>query len=228
VHDRARSGLGHMHRRPDLAALVLLLSFGAFVNAVGMIGPVMNVRQSISLLPGFENDFVVTTLFIVTTLVVVPLLLVVGAARLAGWWSGVRASVTATVARFAYAFLPLGAGMWLAHYAFHLFTSAGVIVPVTQRVAWDLGVRALGRPHWMSGMRLAGTTLLRLEIVSVQIGCLIALYVALRLARSWSRREGQALRMFAPWAVLITSLGVLGIWILFQPMAMRGTMEMKG
>ena len=77
-------------------------------------------------------------------------------------------------------------------------------------------------------MEPAGLNLLRIEIVSVQIGTLISLYVALRLARGWSRSGSQTLRLFAPWAVLITALCVVGIWILFQPMAMRGTMEMKG
>src|SRR6266576_2324535 len=37
----ARSSVGHFAQRPDLAALVLLLVFGAFVNAAGMIAPVV-------------------------------------------------------------------------------------------------------------------------------------------------------------------------------------------
>ncbi len=40
-HDPPRSGVGPFGRRPDLAALVLLLVFGAFANAAGMVGPVL-------------------------------------------------------------------------------------------------------------------------------------------------------------------------------------------
>ena len=32
--------------------------------------------------------------------------------------------------RFIYALVPLGFAMWLAHYTFHLFTSAGTAIPV--------------------------------------------------------------------------------------------------
>ncbi len=228
VQDRARSGLGYMHRRLDLAALVFLLAFAAFVNAAGMIAPVLNLRQWLSGLPWLGNEAVATTLFFVIALGVVPLLLIGCAAQLSRRWGGVQETAIATASRFAYAFVPLGAGMWLAHYVFHLFTSIGTIVPVSQRVAWDLGARVFGRPNWMMGMEPAGTSLLRFEIVSVQIGYLIALYVALRLARGRTRSGGQAVRLFMPWALLLTLLTVLGIWILFQPMAMRGTMMMKG
>ena len=39
--DRHGSGIGRLNRRPDVAALVLILVFGAFVNAAGMTEPVM-------------------------------------------------------------------------------------------------------------------------------------------------------------------------------------------
>ncbi len=39
--------------------------------------------------------------------------------------------------RFAYSLVPLGFGMWLAHYSFHFFTSAGAIIPAAQRFAVD-------------------------------------------------------------------------------------------
>src|SRR5262249_13415858 len=39
-NDRPRSGIGRFGRRPDLAALVVVLVFGAFANAAGMVGPV--------------------------------------------------------------------------------------------------------------------------------------------------------------------------------------------
>ena len=35
------SGIGRLSRRPDLAALILILVFGAFANAGGMVGPVL-------------------------------------------------------------------------------------------------------------------------------------------------------------------------------------------
>ena len=37
-YDPIRSGIGRFGSRPDLAALVMVLAFGAFVNAAGMVG----------------------------------------------------------------------------------------------------------------------------------------------------------------------------------------------
>src|SRR5581483_12264940 len=39
--DPYRSSIGRLSKRTDLAALALLVTFGAFVNAAGMIQPVM-------------------------------------------------------------------------------------------------------------------------------------------------------------------------------------------
>src|SRR6202040_1482329 len=39
--DQPSSGIGRLARRPDVAALALILVFGAFLNAAGMTGPVM-------------------------------------------------------------------------------------------------------------------------------------------------------------------------------------------
>jgi cytochrome c oxidase assembly factor CtaG len=44
-HDPPRSGVGRFSRRLDIAALVVVLVFGAFVNAAGMIGPVVDWQQ---------------------------------------------------------------------------------------------------------------------------------------------------------------------------------------
>ena len=60
--------------------------------------------------------------------------------------SATRRSTTAT--RFAFALVPIGFGMWLAHYSFHLFTSWETILPATQRFAADRGWTALGEPLW--------------------------------------------------------------------------------
>ena len=38
-NEASRSGIGRLEDRPDLAALILVLVFGAFANAGGMVGP---------------------------------------------------------------------------------------------------------------------------------------------------------------------------------------------
>src|SRR6516164_9593070 len=48
--DRPRSGVGRFARRPDIAALVVVLVFGAFANAAGMVGPVAQGQGRLALL----------------------------------------------------------------------------------------------------------------------------------------------------------------------------------
>ena len=54
--------------------------------------------------------------------------------------------------------------------------------------------------------------------------CGDTLYAGYRIAEEQTVRAAQALRAFAPWAVLIVLLFVAGVWIVYQPMEMRGTM----
>src|SRR5205814_5519073 len=46
-HDPHRSGVGRLGKRPDVAALVLLLVFGAFANAAGMVAPVVEWQEQL-------------------------------------------------------------------------------------------------------------------------------------------------------------------------------------
>ena len=43
--DPLRSGIGYFSKRKDLAALVLIFTFGALLNAFGMVSPVYAVEN---------------------------------------------------------------------------------------------------------------------------------------------------------------------------------------
>ena len=58
----------------------------------------------------------------------------------------------------------------------------------------------------------------------LDLGLLLSLYAGYRIALTQAPRLLQALKAFAPWAVIILCLFAVGIWILFQPMQMRGAM----
>ena len=44
-NDGPRSGIGRLGERPDLAVLVVILVFGAFANAAGMVAPVVDWQE---------------------------------------------------------------------------------------------------------------------------------------------------------------------------------------
>lgn len=221
-HDRARSGIGRLSRRFDLAALVLVLVFGAFANAAGMVEPVVAWQDRLAGWLGLPTFWIVTLSFIGTVLVL-PWLLIAAAALLARCLGSGHPDMRATALRFTYALVPIGCAMWLSHYTFHFFTSAGTAIPVTQRFAQDLGMSFLGAPEWAcSCCQSVAAWIPRLELIFLDLGLLLSLYAGYRIARQLSPQS--PLRALAPWALLIVLLFAAGVWIVLQPMQMRGTM----
>jgi ferredoxin len=217
-HDRQRSGIGRFGRRPDLAVLMVVLSFGAFANAAGMVGPIVESRERLALLAGVRSTLLPTTGFYLLALVALPLLAVGGAAALSRWWGRLSAGTLEVATRNVYALVPLGFGMWLAHYCFHFLTSYDSVIPVAQRFAEDIGLAWLGRPAWECGCcRPVMDWLLPLELLFLDLGLLLSLYAGFRSTPS--------LKALAPWALLMVLLFAAGVWILFQPMQMRGTLS---
>jgi hypothetical protein len=138
------------------------------------------------------------------------------AATASRWLSGATEGVLTTARRFAYALVPLGFGVWLAHYSFHFFTSAGTVVPAAQRFAHDLGFSGVGTPTWAACCAAkVGDWLLVVQILFLDLGLLGSLYTAYRIAQDGRPRIAVALRALAPWAVLVVLLFALGICIFF-------------
>jgi len=227
--DRLRSGIGRFSRRPDLAALVVVLVFGAFANAAGMVGPVVRWQDRLGGLVGNPGRLMVTTVSYFLAIVVLPLLAVGGAAALSRLWSSGSESWITLATRYSFALVPIGFSMWLAHYTFHFFTSWGGILPASQRFAADLGWHALGEPLWQCACcgSVAGWVT-HWEILALDVGLLGSLYAGYRIAESQATNSLQAVKAFSPWAILMLLLFVSGIWIVFQPMEMRGTMLAAG
>jgi hypothetical protein len=225
-NDRPRSGIGRFSRRPDIAALVVVLVFGAFANAAGMVGPVAEWQARLAVLVGIRSPLVATTAFYLVAVVVLPMLAVGGAAalsrrlglRVEAWSPDHAPTLLGVATRYAYALVPLGFGMWLAHYCFHFLTSYAAAVPVAQRFAADLGLTSLGEPAWSSACCSPATPwLLPLELLFLDVGLLLSLYTVYRLAPT--------LKALAPWALLLVLLFAAGVWVLLQPMQMRGVFE---
>jgi hypothetical protein len=142
----------------------------------------------------------------------------------AGWLSlrlaRSREPLLTHVARFAWSLVPLGFGVWAAHYAFHLLTGLWTFVPVAQNALADLGAPLLGEPSWGRG-GLDVRFVQPIELGLLVLGLLGSLGVGLRIARR--EAPGRARAAFAPWAALHALLFATAVWLLSQPMEMRGT-----
>ncbi len=63
-----------------------------------------------------------------------------------------------------------------------------------------------------------------LEFLFLGLGLLLTLYSAWRVACRVSRADRMAMAVMSPWAVLASALYAAGLWIVCQPMQMRGMM----
>src|SRR5262249_37872779 len=121
--DPVRSGVGSFGRRPDLAALVVVLVFGALANAAGMVGPVAEWQDGLCSRLGLHSLLPVVSMYYFLALLGVPLLTVGTAAALSRRWGRLSASWLAVATRFSFALVPFGFGLWLSHSGFHFLTS---------------------------------------------------------------------------------------------------------
>jgi ferredoxin len=220
--DRVRSAIGRLSRRTDLAALALLFTFGALLNAFAMIGPVYALERWLADALGNSSEALVLGLIFAVGLGLVPLALCVGAAALTRLLASPSPLDVGSIAvRYAYALVPFGVGVWLAHYGFHFLTGVGTIVPVAQGAAIDAAGRALlGQPDWTwLGMRPG--SVFPLQLGAVLLGAIGSLALVHRISER--DHPGRSLRAAAPWAVVVVGLALLALWIVGQPMEMRGT-----
>ena len=98
----------------------------------------------------------------------------------------------------------------------------GTVIPAAQRFVAGLGWRSSGARVGRRVLPAVADWLPRLEIVCLDLGLLLSLYTGCRIAVGRSSRPPG--RAFVPWAFLIVLLFATGVWIVLQPMQMRGTM----
>jgi hypothetical protein len=220
MEDPPRSGVGRFSRRGDLAALTVVFTFGALLNALGMVSPVYAAQSWLAGAMGVENEAPVLAVLFLAVLVAEPVLLLGAAGWLTRRLTMSREGLLPLTVRYAYALVPLGFGVWLAHYGFHLLTGLWTFVPVAQAALVDAGWPVLGAPRWDFG-GMPEALVYPAELGFLGLGLVGSLIVARRLAEANAPSRSAA--AFAPWAVLSVLLWLCAMWLLSQPMEMRGT-----
>jgi hypothetical protein len=219
--DPIRSGIGYFSRRKDLAALAIVFTFGALLNAFGMVSPVYAVETWLGKMLHVSHEAPVLGLIFTFFLIVEPVLLLGLAAGLTRVWARTTRAALPLAVRYSYALVPLGFGMWLAHYCFHFLTGLYTLIPVTQSAIASLGWPFLGEPRW-SLTGLPANVVQVVEIGFLVLGVAGSLVVTYSLAEDDS--PDKPLRAFLPWAAVCLILFCASLWLMFQPMEMRATM----
>ena len=213
-----RSGIGRLGQRTDLAVLAVVFTFAALVSAFAMTSPAYAIEQRLATAIGARSEWPVLLLVFIVGLVIAPAVLLGGAGVATRTLPGPRESLRSTMVRYAYALVPIGFGIWLAHYGFHLLTGILTVVPVVQSAAIDaFGQALLGGPAWgWVGLQPG-------SVFPLQLGCVVlgaAGSMALVHAISLRDQPRPALSS-VPWIVVVALLATTALWILSQPMEMR-------
>jgi len=218
--DPRRSGIGRFSQRKDLAALAIVFSFGALLNAFGMVSPVYALESWLAGMLHVNSKAPVLGLLFALFLVLEPAVLLGVAAWLTQIWGGSRRALLPLAVRYTYGLVPLGFGMWLAHYSFHFLTGLFTVVPVTQSAAARLGWTVFGSPRWtLLGIPMRFVQ--PLEIGFLILGLAGSLLVIHQLAEGDCAEH--PMRAFLPWAAVSVVLWLAAMWMMFQPMDKRGT-----
>jgi cytochrome c oxidase assembly factor CtaG len=217
--DRARSSVGRFAHRGDLAFLTLVFVFGAFANAAGMALPVEGVLAHERLDFGLLTRPLELAIFFAIVVCLIPLLAISACAWASRRLGALTLARSQIANRFILTLVPLGASLWLAHLVFHLFVGSHTFIPVWQRLFTDLHFPILGAPDWsIRSWALPG--LLDWEFFAIDLGFLVTLYSMWRVAGDLGK--SRVFRIFIPWGSLALVLFALAVWIIFQPMEMRG------
>jgi len=214
---------------------VTVLTFGAYLNAFAMIRPVYALQEGLARLLKTASPTPGLLLIFAIGLLLLPAVLLGAASALTRIQVAPLASLAEIARRYVWALVPMGFGMWLAHYAFHFLTGALTIVPVMQSFLADVGIYG-GELRWDLGPIVPQSWLFPIEAALLYLGATGSIIAAVRIAQSHltgirrqtGKRNGPnaALAAAGPWMLLTLILLGFGIWILVQPMEMRGTMMM--
>ncbi len=228
VVDPQRSAVGRYSQRLDVAVLASTVIVAAFSSAAVMVAPVASWMDRLgSHLPAVVN----TTLGLLAAAVLPAVLLALLSVAMLGM-RGDGHHVPRELPKWMLALLPIGFGMWAAHLSFHLVTAWNSLEPGVLQALHDLGkwlpTAGLPRPDWMSEQPLfSGASLLGLQLGLLDLGLLGALYLGWRMAGGSARGSVLARsRTLAPWLGVTLLLYGTGVWILLQPMQMRGMVGM--
>lgn len=223
--DPMRSGVGFLSKRKDLSALVIVFSFGALLNAFGMVSPVYALEQWLANLLGVQHEAPVLAIVFALFLIFEPLLLIGVAAWLTRVWEGKKRSLLSTAVRYSYSLVPLGFGIWLAHFGFHFLTGLYTFIPVTQAALAELGWAVLGEPRWtLSG--IAPNVVQLFEFGFITLGLLGSLLVSYAIATA--ENVNRPTRVFSLWAAVSLLMAASAFWLMSQPMEMRGVVLGSG
>ena len=106
--------------------------------------------------------------------------------------------------------------MWTAHFLFHLLSGWNSVVPPVQHLIGSDRILTASTPL------LRADTMLRLQVLLLDVGLVYALYCAWKVAGAYAARTRATLALWLPFALFAVTFYAGAVWVFLQPMEMRG------
>jgi polyferredoxin len=209
----------------SVAVMATVITFSALTNAAGMVKPFQELERSLSQALGLNNSIVVYSFVFVVGLVILPLLFGWLASFSTQKLTGTDESLKEIFKRFAPALIPVGFGIWVAHYFFHFVVGGTGIFPAIANLFNNLGVPVFGQPNWIVSPILPYSWIFPLQVAMIYLGFMVSCVAIYNISRKLYKKKVARRAMFA-WLALTLLIGVAGILILLQPMQARGTFSL--
>ncbi len=213
-------------KRWDLAFLVTTLAFLGLVNAFGMIPPVYELLRNVATATGITSEPILLLGLFAIAGIAAPALFGIGTAFISLKLAGTKKAdaLRLTFTSFAPAFVPLGFGIWLAHYLFHFLTGGATIFPILQQFLNDHSITLFGSPDWSLWGSASFSFVALVQIVALLGGFMVSALTAQRIAFQLYRNRGAGYAAWLPWAILFLGMTLAAFYIFSQPMEMRGAL----
>ncbi len=205
----------------SLGVVAIVFAFVCLANAVGMIGPFVDIQRAIGNLTGLRDNFWSYTLIF--------LILSLGLPALFGWlatWLTQKLARSSEplpliFKRYALGLLPLSFGIWIAHYFFHFVIGGAGVWPTIQDLFSRLGLPILGRPQWRTEPLLPYEFIFPVQLILVYGGFMASGIAIYQISRKMYKKK-VARRAMLAYLGLALLIAIAAALILAQPMQARG------
>ncbi len=120
---------------------------------------------------------------------------------------------------YAYAFIPIGLAMHLAHNVFHLFAEGVNIIPILSD-PFGYGWNLFGTANLNMAPFLTLESMKMIQMSLVVLGYFIAVYAGYKISLSIYEKK-MVFRSFLPFLFLMMTFTIFNLWILDIPMLHR-------
>lgn len=192
-----RSGIGKLTKRKDILALIVAFVFLGVMNAFLMTGPASLIKEKLTAFLGIQNDFFLQLFNLLIFLFLLPALTL-------GLPEFFSRKIAGKKFHLIPAMIPLGVGIWSAHYSFHLLTGFLTFVPMISKISIP--------PKWMG---LPVSIVFPIEAGLLMLGLLGSILVTSKIEENKNIQR--------PWMISLVSIALFAFWIFSLPMDMRGT-----